>query len=69
MLHALVERPGRVLAKAELEDRLYGWDEEVESNAVEVHIHHLRAKLGRTFIETLRGIGYRTRPEETPPCR
>lgn len=69
VLQALVERPGRVLAKAELEDRLYGWDEEVESNAVEVHIHHLRAKLGREFIETLRGIGYRARPEAAAPCR
>ncbi|OOY06644.1 response regulator transcription factor [Thioclava sp. F28-4] len=69
VLQALAERPGRVLAKSDLEDRLYGWDEEVESNAVEVHIHHLRAKLGRDFIETLRGIGYRLRPEETSPSR
>jgi DNA-binding response OmpR family regulator len=69
VLQALAERPGRVLAKSDLEDRLYGWDEEVESNAVEVHIHHLRAKLGRDFIETLRGIGYRLRPEEKTPSR
>lgn len=69
VLQALAERPGRVLAKSDLEDRLYGWDEEVESNAVEVHIHHLRAKLGRDFIETLRGIGYRLRSEEGLPSR
>ncbi|KEO53138.1 response regulator transcription factor [Thioclava indica] len=67
VLQALAERPGRVLAKSDLEERLYGWDAEVESNAVEVHIHHLRAKLGREFIETLRGIGYRIRPEEQTP--
>ncbi|WP_339109870.1 response regulator transcription factor [Thioclava sp. GXIMD4216] len=69
VLLALAERPGRVLAKSDLEDRLYGWGEEIESNAVEVHIHHLRAKLGRGFIETLRGIGYRIRPEEGRSCR
>jgi len=59
ILHALMERPGTVLSRVQLEDRLYGWDMEVESNAVEVHIHKLRAKLGRTIIETLRGVGYR----------
>jgi two-component system response regulator QseB len=59
VLHALMERPGTVLSRAQLEDRLYGWDMEVESNAVEVHIHNLRAKLGRSIIETLRGVGYR----------
>ncbi len=69
VLLALVERPGRVLAKTDLEDRLYGWGDEIESNAVEVHVHHLRAKLGRGFIETLRGIGYRVLPEEPRPCR
>lgn len=59
LLHALMERPGTVLSRAQLEDRLYGWDVEVESNAVEVHIHKLRAKLGRSIVETLRGVGYR----------
>jgi two-component system, OmpR family, response regulator QseB len=59
ILHALMERPGTVLSRAQLEDRLYGWDTEVESNAVEVHIHNLRGKLGRSIIETLRGVGYR----------
>lgn len=59
ILHALAEFPGRILSKSQLEERLYGWQEDVESNTVEVHIHHLRAKLGRAFIETLRGEGYR----------
>lgn len=59
ILLALIERPGAVLAKSVLEDRLYGWQEEVESNTVEVHVHKLRAKLGPGFIETVRGAGYR----------
>lgn len=63
VLSALMEQPGRIFARSELEDRLYGWQEEVESNAVEVHVHHLRAKLGSTFIETVRGVGYRLRGE------
>ena len=59
ILQALMEQPGRVRSRAQLEDQLYGWQEEVESNAVEVHIHNLRAKLGRELIETIRGEGYR----------
>lgn len=59
VLAALMERPGAIRSRADLEDRLYGWQEEVESNAVEVHVHHLRAKLGRDAIETVRGLGYR----------
>jgi len=59
ILQALIERPGAILAKAALEERLYGWQEEVESNTVEVHVHKLRAKLGAGFIETVRGAGYR----------
>jgi two-component system response regulator QseB len=59
ILHALAERPGHVLSRSQLEDRIYGWQEEIESNAVEVHIHKLRAKLGRNRIETVRGEGYR----------
>lgn len=59
VFQALVEQPGRLLSRTQLEDRLYGWQEEVGSNAVEVHIHNLRAKLGRTVIETVRGEGYR----------
>lgn len=59
VLHALMERPGAVLSRSQLEERLYGWDGDVESNAVEVHIHNLRAKLGKGVVETLRGVGYR----------
>ena len=62
LLHALLERPGAILSRAQLEERLYGWGEEVESNAVEVHIHGLRRKLGAQFILTVRGVGYRLRP-------
>ena len=58
LLHALLERPGAVLSRAQLEERLYGWNEEVESNAVEVHIHHLRRKLGQSCIRNVRGVGY-----------
>lgn len=58
ILQALLDRPGRILSRAQLEERLYGWQEDVESNAVEVHIHHLRAKLGRDAIQTVRGVGY-----------
>ena len=61
LLSALMERPEVIRSRAELEDRLYGWQEEVESNAVEVHIHNLRAKIGRAAIETVRGVGYRMR--------
>lgn len=59
ILHALAEHPGHVLSRSRLEDRIYGWQDEVESNAVEVHIHKLRVKLGRDRIETVRGEGYR----------
>lgn len=59
ILHALAERPGHVLSRPQLEDRIYGWQDEIESNAIEVHIHKLRAKLGRDVIETVRGEGYR----------
>jgi two-component system, OmpR family, response regulator QseB len=62
ILAALMTRPGMVLSKSDLEARLYGWQEEVESNTVEVHVHKLRAKIGRSKIETLRGIGYRMMP-------
>lgn len=62
VLRVLAEHPGHILSRAQIEDRLYGWQEEVGSNAVEVHIHNLRAKLGRDAIETLRGEGYRMPP-------
>jgi len=58
VLEALLQRPGAVLSRAQLEDRLYGWGEQVESNAVEVYIHGLRRKLGADAIHTLRGVGY-----------
>jgi len=58
LLHALLEHPGRPVSRARLEERLYGWGEEVESNAVEVHVHSLRRKLGAEWIKTLRGVGY-----------
>ena len=61
VLAALMERPGTIRSKGEIEDRLYGWQEEVESNAVEVHVHNLRNKVGRETIETVRGIGYKMR--------
>jgi two-component system, OmpR family, response regulator QseB len=62
LLRLLLERPGAILSRAQIEERLYGWGEEVESNAVEVHIHGLRRKLGAPFILTVRGVGYRVRP-------
>jgi two-component system response regulator QseB len=58
VLEALLEHPGRPISRARLEERLYGWSEEVESNAVEVHVHSLRRKLGAEWIKTLRGVGY-----------
>ncbi len=59
LLAALLERPGTVLSRAQLEERLYGWNDEIASNAVEVHIHNLRRKLGAEAIENVRGAGYR----------
>lgn len=58
VLEALLQRPGAVLSRSQLEDRLYGWDEQIGSNAVEVYIHGLRRKLGSDAIRTLRGVGY-----------
>ena len=63
LLHALMEVPGAVLSRSELEQRLYGWGEEVESNAVEVHIHHLRKKMGTEVIRNVRGVGYMIKSE------
>lgn len=58
VLEALMQRPGAVLSRAQLEDRLYGWGDAVESNAVPVYIHQLRKKLGAEFIQSMRGVGY-----------
>ena len=58
VLEALLQRPGAILSRTQLEDRLYGWDAPVESNAIEVYIHRLRRKLGSDSIRTLRGVGY-----------
>lgn len=58
ILLTLLENAGRVLSRAQLEESLYSWDALVESNAVEVHIHHLRKKLGKQLIRTIRGVGY-----------
>jgi two-component system response regulator QseB len=59
LLEALLDRPGAILSRAQLEERVYGWGEEVESNAVEVHIHSLRKKIGADFIKNVRGVGYK----------
>ncbi|CAN4265731.1 OmpR Response regulators consisting of a CheY-like receiver domain and a winged-helix DNA-binding domain [Methylophilaceae bacterium] len=58
LLHTLLLHAGRVHSREQLEQTLYGWGEEVESNAIEVHVHHLRKKLGNDLIRTLRGVGY-----------
>jgi DNA-binding response OmpR family regulator len=65
LLHALLERPGAILSREQLEKRIYGWDESVSSNAVEVIIHGLRKRLGAEVIRNVRGLGWRV-PKETP---
>ncbi|MCH8134368.1 MAG: response regulator [Proteobacteria bacterium] len=64
LLKSLMENAGRIQTRATLESRLYSWGEEVSSNAVEVHIHHLRKKLGNEFIKTVRGVGYKVNTEK-----
>jgi DNA-binding response OmpR family regulator len=59
----LLDRPGAVLSREQLEEKVYGWGEEVESNTVEVYIHALRKKLGQDFIKNVRGVGYRVSKE------
>ena len=58
LLHELLSQPGKVLTRERLAQLLYGWDEEAESNTLEVHIHHLRKKLFSSLIRTVRGVGY-----------
>lgn len=58
VLHALLANAGRVMSRSQLEQSIYGWNEEPDSNALEVHIHHLRRKFGADLIKTLRGVGY-----------
>ncbi|MNO91695.1 Transcriptional regulatory protein QseB [compost metagenome] len=58
LLHELLAQPGKVFTRERLTQLLYGWDEEAESNTLEVHIHHLRKKLYGELIRTVRGIGY-----------
>lgn len=59
VLQTLIEKPGRILSKAQIEDGLYGWDMEIESNTIEVHIHGIRKKLGKDAIQTVRHVGYK----------
>ncbi|MDB5820633.1 MAG: family transcriptional regulator [Rhizobacter sp.] len=59
VLQALMQRPGAVLSREKLEESVYGWGEEVGSNAIEVHLHNLRKKLGNQAIRNVRGVGYR----------
>jgi two-component system response regulator QseB len=59
LLRALIERPGAVLSRAQIEEHLYGWEETVQSNAIEFTIHSLRRKLGNSVIENVRGVGWR----------
>lgn len=59
VLHVLMSQPGRVFTRSQIEQQILSWGKEVESNAIEVHIHHLRKKLGEELIQTVRGVGYR----------
>lgn len=68
LLHALMLNAGRVMSREQLEQQMYSWGQEVESNAVEVHIHHLRRKLDPELIQTVRGVGYLMR-REVPKSR
>jgi two-component system OmpR family response regulator/two-component system response regulator QseB len=67
LLQAFMLGAGRVLSREQLEQQLYSWGQEVDSNAIEVHIHNLRRKLGNTLIHTVRGVGYMLLREASPP--
>jgi two-component system response regulator QseB len=58
LMQTLLEKPEVIFSRAQLEERIYGWNEEIESNALEVHIHNLRRKLGQEVIRNVRGLGY-----------
>jgi len=62
LLEALMQNPGTVLSREQLEDAIYGWEQQIGSNAVEVHLHHLRRKLGAGRIRNVRGVGYKVAP-------
>ncbi len=65
LLHAFMGEAGRVFTREQLEEKLYGWGEEIDSNALEVHLHHLRRKIFPGVVQTLRGVGY-VMPKELP---
>lgn len=67
LLHALMLNAGRVMSREQLEQQMYSWGYEVESNAIEVHIHHLRRKLSADLIQTVRGVGYTLLREQPLP--
>jgi DNA-binding response OmpR family regulator len=66
LLQELLENAGRVVSRARLQESLYGWDQSIESNAVEVYVHHLRRKLDADLIHTVRGVGYLLRNPSAP---
>ena len=69
LLQELISQSGRVLSRDQLQQSLYGWDEGAESNAVEVHIHHLRKKFFPELIRNIRGVGYIVPQPDTPGSR
>lgn len=68
ILQYLMRHPDQVATRRRLEEQLYGWDQGVESNALEVHIHHLRRRLGKSVIRTIRGVGYLLDSQEAQSC-
>lgn len=58
ILHALIRNPGTVLSRERLEEVVYGWKSEIDSNAIQVHLHNIRRKIGHDLIRTIRGVGY-----------
>jgi two-component system response regulator QseB len=63
LLRKLMENPTQVFSRAQLEQSIYGWDADVESNTIDVHVHHLRRKLYASVVKTIRGVGYRFNPD------